>query len=121
MNKLTLVLAGLSMLGAFSIDTYFPSFPSIAAHFDVTLADMQKTLSFYLLAIAMMSLFHGALSDSFGRRNIILVTLSIYTIACLGSMIAPSFNWLIFFRVLQGLTAGAGFIICHIAIAMRTS
>lgn len=111
MNKLTLVLAGLSMLGAFSIDTYFPSFPAIAEHFGVTLADMQKTLSFYLLALAVMSLFHGALSDSFGRRNIILVTLSIYTLACLGSVFAPNFTWLIFFRVLQGLTAGAGFII----------
>ena len=111
MNKLTLVLAGLSMLGAFSIDTYFPSFPAIAEHFGVTLADMQKTLSFYLMGLAVMSLFHGALSDSFGRRNIILVTLSIYTLAALGSLFAPSFDWLIFFRILQGLTAGAGFII----------
>lgn len=111
MNKLTLVLAGLSMLGAFSIDTYFPSFPAISDHFGVTLGDMQKTLSFYLLALAIMSLFHGSLSDSFGRRKIVLVSLGIYTFACIGSLLSPNFQWLIFFRVLQGLTAGAGFII----------
>lgn len=109
--QLTLLLAGLSMLGAFSIDTYFPSFPAIAEHFGVTLADMQKTLSFYLLALAMMSLFHGSLSDSFGRRKIILATLVVYIIGCVGSIFAPNFEALVFFRVLQGLTAGAGFII----------
>lgn len=109
--KLLLVLAGLSMLGAFSIDTYFPSFQAIADHFDVTLADMQKTLSFYLLALAIMSLFHGALSDSFGRRKIVLVTLIVYTLACVASIFAPTFSSLVFFRVFQGLTAGAGFII----------
>lgn len=109
--KLLLVLSGLSMLGAFSIDTYFPSFQAIADHFGVSLADMQKTLSFYLLALAMMSLLHGALSDSFGRRKIVLVTLAVYTAACFGSIFAPTFEALVTFRVFQGLTAGAGFIL----------
>ncbi len=109
--KLTLILSALAMLGAFSVDTYFPSFPAIADHFGVTLADMQKTLSFYLLALAVMSLFHGAVSDSTGRRKVVLATLAIYTLACFASVFAPSFEWLVFFRVLQGLTAGAGFIV----------
>lgn len=116
MKKLTLVLAGLSMLGAFSVDTYFPSFPALAEHFNVSMLDMQKTLSFYLLALAFMSLFHGALSDSFGRRKIVLVALTVYTVGSVGSLLAPSFEWLIVGRMLQGLTAGAGFIITQAII-----
>lgn len=110
MKKLTLTLAGLAMIGPFSTDTYFPSFPAIAEHFSVGMPEMQQTLSFYLLALAIMSLFHGALSDSFGRRKVILATVAIYSIASFGSIFSPNFEWLIFFRVLQGLTAGAGFI-----------
>ncbi len=111
MNKLTLTLALLAMLGPFSIDTYFPSFPALAEHFGVTMVEMQKTLSFYLVALAIMSLFHGALSDSFGRRKIAILTLIIYVFAAIGSVFAQSFEWLLACRVLQGLTAGAGFII----------
>ena len=111
MKFFTPILAMLAMLGAFSIDTFFPSFPAIGDHFGVTQAEMQKTLSFYLMALAIMSLFHGALSDSLGRRPIILTTLSVYTFASIASIFAQSFEILVFCRVLQGLTAGAGFIL----------
>ncbi len=61
-----LILGGLAALGPFSIDTYFPSFPALAAHFGVSEIQVQSTLSFYLAALTGMNLFHGALSDSFG-------------------------------------------------------
>ena len=64
------------MLGAFSTDTYLPSFPSIAAEFRVGLDVVQQTLTLYLLAMAVMTLFHGTLSDAVGRRPIILVGLA---------------------------------------------
>lgn len=111
MNKLTVTLALISMIGAFSIDTYFPSFPAIGAHFGVSQAEVQQTLSCYLIGLAFMSLFHGSLSDSFGRRRVILTALIVYTLTCFGSVFAPSFGWLIFFRSINGLTGGAGFII----------
>lgn len=106
-----LILAVLSILGPFSVDTYFPSFPAIAAHFGVTEIQVQSTLSYYLFALAAMSLFHGSISDAFGRRPVILACLGIYTVSALACVIAPSFNWLLGLRVMQGLTGGAGFIV----------
>src|SRR5687768_18493340 len=69
---LVVILGGLAMIGPFSVDTYLPSFPSIARDFAATPLELQQTLSVYLVAFAVMTLFHGALSDSFGRRPVIL-------------------------------------------------
>ncbi len=69
---LAVLLALLGMLGPFSIDTYIPAFSGIARALDASPAAMQQTLSAYLFGFAFMNLFHGALSDSFGRRPVVL-------------------------------------------------
>ena len=70
--KLAVLLACLGMLGPFSIDTYLPAFAGIAQSLGATPVQMQQTLSAYLFGFALMNLFHGALSDSLGRRPIVL-------------------------------------------------
>src|SRR5690606_409342 len=67
--------------------------------------------SVYLLGFAVMSLFWGTLSDSFGRRPVIMASLVLFAIGSIGSMLAPSYGWLLFFRALQGCSAGAGRIV----------
>ena len=66
------LLAVLGMLGPFSIDTYLPAFADISASLGTTPLHMQQTLSAYLFGFAFMSLFHGTISDSFGRRPVVL-------------------------------------------------
>jgi len=109
--RTALVVAALSTLGPFSTDTYFPSFPVLATHFGVSEIQMQSMLSWYLVALAGMNLFHGALSDSFGRQRVILAALGIYTTTTLACAVAPSFGWLVALRTVQGLAAGAGMIV----------
>ena len=96
------------MLGPFSIDTYIPAFSAIAQSLNATPVQMQQTLSAYLFGFAFMNLFHGALSDSFGRRPVILSGLAMFTVASLGCALAQNVGQLIFFRALQGLSTGAG-------------
>ena len=69
---LALLLALLGMLGPFSIDTYLPAFVGMARSLGASPVQMQQTLSAYLFGFAFMSLFHGAISDSFGRRPVVL-------------------------------------------------
>ena len=99
------------MLGPFAIDTYLPAFDRIADDFGVESVLMQHTLSVYLLSFAFMSLFWGTLSDTFGRRPIIIAALLIFLVGSVGSALAPSYGWLLFFRGLQGCSAGAGRIV----------
>jgi DHA1 family bicyclomycin/chloramphenicol resistance-like MFS transporter len=122
MNRLSIaILAGLSMVGPLAIDTYLPSFPAIAQTFGVSAVMVQQTLSLYLLAFALMTLFYGTMSDSFGRRPVLLWALVIYVAASLGAACAPSFGWLLFFRVLQGAVAGAGSVIGQAIVRDRLS
>ncbi len=110
-SRYAMVLGGLAALGPFSIDTYFPSFPAMAEHFGVTLADVQLTLSLYLVTMAAMTLIHGPLSDAFGRRRVVVLALALYVATAVGCTLAPSFAWLLGARAAQGVVAGAGMIV----------
>jgi DHA1 family bicyclomycin/chloramphenicol resistance-like MFS transporter len=105
------LLAALATLGPFSIDAYLPAFAGIQASLQATPLEIQQTLSGYLFAFGVMFLFHGALSDSFGRRPVILVALVVYTLASAGAAIAESAHALILWRVGQGLSVGAGMVV----------
>ncbi|MES2935258.1 MAG: multidrug effflux MFS transporter [Pseudomonadota bacterium] len=108
---LAMLLAGLAMLGPFSVDTYLPAFPNIEATLHASPIQVQQTLTAYMFSFAMMILWHGALSDAFGRRNIILGSLVMFAIASLGCAASHSIEYLWAFRILQGISAGAGVVI----------
>ncbi len=113
---LAILLACLGMLGPFSIDTYLPAFSGIAASVGATPVQMQQTLSAYLFGFAVMNLFHGALSDSFGRRPVVLWGSVLFTIASAGCALADSIGALVFWRAVQGMSAGAGVVVSRAVI-----
>ena len=108
---IAMLLAALSALGPFSIDTYLPSFHEIGEKLGATPLQVQQTLSAYLLAFAVMTLWHGAISDRFGRRRVILAALGLFGLASAGCFVATSIEQLWFWRAMQGVTAGAGIVI----------
>lgn len=108
---LAMLLAALAMLGPFSIDTYLPAFPAIQGSLQASAIEVQQTLTAYLLSFAAMTLWHGALSDAFGRRNVILAALAIFAVASFGCASAHSIHYLWGFRILQGVSAGAGMVV----------
>ncbi len=108
---LATLLAALSMLGPFSIDTYLPAFASIQTSLHASSIEVQQTLTAYMLSFAVMTLWHGALSDSFGRRNVVLVALIVFAIGSFGCASAHTVHYLWVFRVMQGVAAGAGMVI----------
>ncbi|MCC7151647.1 MAG: multidrug effflux MFS transporter [Rubrivivax sp.] len=113
---LPLLLAGLSMIGPFAIDTFLPAFDGIAASLHATPVQMQQTLSVYLFGFAAMNLFHGALADSFGRRPVVLTGIAVFTLASAGCALAESISALVFWRAVQGLSAGAGMVVARVIV-----
>lgn len=113
---LAVLLACLGMLGPFSIDTYLPAFTGIAQSIGATPVEMQQTLSAYLFGFAVMNLFHGALADSFGRRPVILGGVALFTIASAGCAMADHIGPLVFWRAVQGMSAGAGIVVSRAVI-----
>ncbi len=118
---LTVLLAGLSMVGPLAIDTYLPSFPAIAQAFGASPMAIQQTLSLFLFCFAFMMLFYGTLSDSFGRRPVILWSLALYVAASVGAALAPTYGVLLACRIVQGLSSGAGSVVGRAIVQDRFS
>jgi DHA1 family bicyclomycin/chloramphenicol resistance-like MFS transporter len=110
-RSLPWLLAGLSMIGPFSIDAVFPAFPLIGARFGVDEVALQQLLSMYLLTYAVMSLFHGAISDAIGRKPVIVAGMLGYALASAGAALSTSFGMLLVCRGIQGACAGAGLVV----------
>ena len=108
--RLTFIVALLSMVGPFSIDAYLPSFPDIEATFGISRAVLSQSLSVYLTAFAASTLLWGPLADRFGRRLVVMGSLSLYVLASIGCALAGDATAFIGWRTLQGFTASGGMI-----------
>lgn len=105
------LLAALAAIGPFSIDTYLPAFPAIAQSLQATTLQVQQTLTAYMAPFAFMILWHGSLSDAFGRRRVVLASLLWFVAGSVLCMLAPDIETLWLGRAVQGLSAGAGMVV----------
>ena len=110
------VLALLSMIGPFSIDTPFPAFPQMGSDLRVDTHELQLVVTVYMASFAVMSIFHGPFSDALGRKPVIVVSVACYVVASVACAFAPSLGWLLLGRCLQGLAAGGATIVSRTVI-----
>ena len=104
---IVLILSLLLGIQPVTTDLYLPALPALTEGFGAPMAQAQLTLSALLLAFGCSQLVWGPMSDRFGRRPILLWGLAAYTLASIGSTLAPSMVSLIAWRVLQGAAMGA--------------
>lgn len=112
---IVLLLSLLLGLQPITTDLYLPALPTLTEGFGATLAQAQLTLTALLLSFGLSQLVWGPLSDRFGRRPILLWGMGAYVLASLASVLAPSMEWLIMARIVQGAAMGAG-VMCARAI-----
>ncbi len=112
----TLIIALLSMIGPFTIDTIFPAFDLIGHDVTASTTQMQQVVSLYMVSFAVMSLVHGPLSDAIGRKPVMVVGLLAYVAASVLCALAPNLGLLLLGRALQGASAGAGQILSRTMI-----
>lgn len=109
--RIAALLAGLAALAPFSIDTYLPAFAAIEHALGATRVELQQSLTAYLAPYAFMMLWHGTLSDAWGRRSIILASLLVFVLASIACGFSTRIEQLWLFRAVQGLSAGAGMVV----------
>ena len=113
LNPKVITLAVLASLAPFAIDTYLPGFHIIASDLLSTPSYVQQSLTFYLIPYTVMTLFHGAISDSIGRITTIKWGLALFFFASIGCALSTSIEELWFFRALQGIGGGAGNVVAR--------
>src|SRR3954452_24722230 len=102
---LTIVLALLTALGPLSTDMYLPSLPAIAGNLNASTSQVQLTLSAFLLGFAAGQFVYGPVSDTLGRKPVLLFGIGLFTIASVVCAVAPSIEVLIGARFVQALGA----------------
>lgn len=107
MLRIALILGLLAAVGPFAIDMYLPALPAISEGLGVAETAVQQTLTFYFLAFGASQLVYGPLADQWGRKPPIYLGLALFGLASLGCALAPSVEWLTFFRFVQGLGGAA--------------
>lgn len=109
--KLAVILGSLATIGPLSIDMYLPAFPMIAEELHTNASQVQLSLTFFMIGLAIGQLFAGPFSDMHGRRMPLLIGLIFYSAASLLCALSPSIWTLILLRFVQGIAGSAGIVI----------
>lgn len=96
---ITLIL--LSALAVLPVNMILPSLPNIAATFRADFALVNLSVAGFAIITAVIEAIGGAISDRFGRRPVVLISLSIFVIASIGCALAPNIGIFLLFRAMQ--------------------
>ena len=113
---LVLLLGVLSAFGPFVVDLYLPSLPQLASFFETSASMTQLTLTTAMIGLAVGQLLLGPLSDKFGRKIPLIISLVMYIISTVLIVYAPNIESMIVLRVIQGLSS-AGSVVISRAVA----
>ncbi|PTK68344.1 multidrug effflux MFS transporter [Staphylococcus borealis] len=103
---LLIVLGVMTAFGPMIIDMYLPALPEAQHQFRSSTSEIQLTLSFAMIGLALGQFLFGPLSDAFGRKRMVLIILCIFFLATLSGIFASNLMLFLCIRFIQGFTAG---------------
>lgn len=115
------VLALMSAIAPLATDMYLPTFPRLAADLGTTASNVQLTLTAFLVGLAVGQLVFGPLSDSWGRRRLLLGGTAVCALATLACAVAPDVWVFIAARFVMGFAGGAGVVLSLAVVIDRTT
>lgn len=110
-------LAMISALGPLLTDFYLPALPKMAGAFSANTTQIQLTITCFLVGLAFGQLIMGPLSDKFGRKVVLIVSLAMFVLATIGCLCVGSIEAFIFFRLIQGVAGSGGVVVSRSVVA----
>ena len=108
---LVLFLGTLSAFGPFVTDLYLPALPTMTSFFNASTSTIQLTLTGSMVGLALGQLLIGPISDKYGRKNPLIISLVIYLISTLAIIIFPNVYAMITLRFIQGVSSAGAVVI----------
>lgn len=106
-------LVGLSAFGSFVNDMYLPSLPAMKEYFGCTVSVVQLGLTFGMIGLGSGQVILGPLSDKYGRKPVLVVTLVLFILAAAVSVFSPTINFFLWCRLVQGIGASGGYFLAR--------
>ncbi|MEX3499974.1 multidrug effflux MFS transporter [Staphylococcus capitis] len=113
---LIIILGVMTAFGPLTIDTYTPSLPKVHHDFGTTTSEIQLTLSFAMIGLALGQFLFGPISDVFGRKRIATILMMIYLVATFLSIFIGHLTLFLILRLIQGLTSGGAIVIAKASV-----
>lgn len=110
------LLGMLSAFGPFVTDMYLPALPQLQTYFSTDASTVQLSLSASMYGLALGQLFFGPLSDKYGRKPVIIVSLWVFILSTVACLFSTGIEMFVALRLLQGI-GGAGGIVLSRSIA----
>ncbi len=113
-NSTTFLLITLGMasaMGPFVTDFYLPALPQLTTVFSTTSSAIQMSLTLCLIGLAIGQLFIGPISDKYGRKMPLIVSMIIFSLATLCCLFTTNIYIFLVCRFLQGLSGAGGIVI----------
>ncbi|MGH6969148.1 MAG: Bcr/CflA family multidrug efflux MFS transporter [Stellaceae bacterium] len=107
-RALVVLLGAMTALTALAIDMSLPALPALSTEFAASPERVQLTLSLFIIGYAVGQIFHGPLSDRFGRKPILIAGLVIYVGAAIVCALSRSIGILIAARLVMGFGGCVG-------------
>lgn len=110
-RRTTFLGAFLTTLGPISMAIYTPAMPELVHAFGTTDAAIKLSLSMFFAGFALAQLVAGPLADALGRKKATLIFLTIYLAGSLLATAAPSVEFILAARLIQGVGASVGLVV----------
>lgn len=104
----------IAIIGAFSSlvnDMYLPTIPAMMREFHTTPSMTQMGLSMAMLGMGIGSVLWGSLSDHFGRKPILIISLLIFAVSTGVALLSPDITFFVAVRLVQGFGAGGAMVL----------
>lgn len=112
-----LLVGAISAFGPFVTDFYLPALPALTKYFTTTASYVQLSLTCSMIGLAVGQLIIGPMSDRYGRKSPLLMSMFIFCLSTIGCLYSPDIRYFVIFRLVQGL-AGAGGVVISKSIAV---
>lgn len=99
------------------VEISVPGFPDMSAYFHTSETMIQLTIAYNFLGFCLAGLFYGPLSECYGRRKIMLIGNAFLVIGAMGCVWAPSIDWLLIARFIQGIGASTSAVVVFAMLA----
>lgn len=106
-------------VGPLATDTYLASLPQVQRSLGTSSTVVQLTMTSFIVGMAVGQLLSGSVSDSVGRRPMILLGAATFTLTSLVCAVSPSGWSLVAARLAQGVVAGAGVAVGRAVVSDR--
>lgn len=106
-------LVGLSAFGSFVNDMYLPTLPEMTRYFQCPVSVIQLGLTMGMLGLGIGQLILGPVSDKYGRKPVLMTTMTIFIIGAVVSIFSPDIHFFLGCRFVQGIGASGGYFLAR--------